>query len=380
MLEGIKVLDLTQALAGPYGSLLLGDLGAEIIKIESSSGDFTRTFTAVAIEGVSAYYLSINRNKKSVVLDLKTEKDLNIFYELVKTADVVYDNFRPGVVERLRIDYETLKEINPQIICCSISGYGHTGPEKDRPAFDLVIQAISGEMSITGEPGRPPVRMGIPMGDLAGGQFAALGICAALVERQRTGTGQKIDLSLLDSQISLMTYVGQYYFANGVIPGPSGSGHQTTPAYRAFQTKDRWLVVACMNDNFWAPLCEALGLPELIDDPRFKTGNDRFKNRYQIDEILEKRFATKSADEWLSILKEANVPYGPVNDLKEALSDPQVLAREMIIEVEHEKLGRFKMIGNPIKSTSLAKTQAFTPPPLLGEHTEQVLKSIVVQK
>jgi len=378
VLEGIRILDLSRALAGPYGTLLLGDLGAEIIKIEMpGGGDDTRKNTIVNVNGVSAYFISINRNKKSMVLDLRKEKGRELFYELVKKSDVVYDNFRPGVVERLKIDYNTLKEINPKIICCSISGYGHTGPFKNRPAFDLVIQAISGEMSITGEEGRPPVRMGVPMGDLAGGLFGAIAINAALVQRYNTGRGQKIDISLLDCQISLLSYVAQYYLVNGIVPKPIGSAHQTIVPYQAYRCKDNYIVVACFTEKFWPVFCKVIGREDLVTDPRFANPADRVKNRLELEKIVEEALAEKNADEWLELLEEASVPAGPINTVDKALSDPQVLARQMVVELSDPLMGSFKSVGNPIKSTELEKSQVYNVPPRLGQHTRQILKDVL---
>lgn len=378
MLEGIRILDLSRALAGPYGTLLLGDLGAEILKVEMpGGGDDTRTNKIVNVNGTSAYFISINRNKKSIVLDLKNEKGLNLFYELVKKSDVVYDNFRPGVVERLKLDYNTLKKIKHDIICCSISGYGHTGPFKDRPAFDLVIQAISGEMSITGEVGGAPVRMGVPMGDLAGGLFAAIAINGALVQRNMTGKGQKIDLSLLDTQISLLSYVAQYYLINGKVPQPIGSAHQTIVPYQAYKCKDNFIVVACFTEKFWPVFCDVLGRKDLTTDYRFVSRADRVKNRLALEKIVENVLAHKTVDEWLKLLDEANVPAGPINSVGEALSDPQVLARKMVVEMTDPEIGSFRSVGNPIKSTDLEKSQTYCVPPRLGQHTRQILHNLL---
>jgi len=378
MLEGIRILDLSRALAGPYGTLLLGDLGAEIIKIEMpGGGDDTRKNKIISVNGVSAYFISINRNKKSLVLDLTKEKGRELFYEMVKKADAVYDNFRPGVVEKLKIDYDTLKEINPGIICCSISGYGHTGPFKDRPAFDLVIQGISGEMSITGESGRPPVRMGVPMGDLAGGLFSAIAVNAALIQRNRTGLGQKIDLSLLDCQISLLSYVAQYHLVTGIIPQPIGSAHQTIVPYQAYRCQDRHVVVACFTEKFWPLFCKVLGREDLVSDSRFAGPFERVRNRLELERIVEEVLAARTADEWLQLLDEANVPAGPINTVDKALTDPQVLAREMVVELEDPLMGKYKSVGNPIKSTDLEKSQVFNVPPRLGQHTREILRELL---
>jgi CoA:oxalate CoA-transferase len=259
-LSGIRILDLSLIMAGPYCTLILGDLGAEVIKVEKpGEGEGARGVPPHFFEGESAYFIAMNRNKKSMILDLKNEKGREVFYELAKKSDIVIDNFRPGVVKKLGVDFDTLKEMNPRIICCSISGYGETGPFNDRPAFDLIIQARGGIMSYTGEPGRMPVRMGAPMGDLAGGLFAANGLLAALYQRERTGRGQKIDISLLDCQISLLTYRAQYYFVGNEIAQPLGSGHASIHPIRAFKTKSFDIVMDCNTQNIFTELCEAIG-------------------------------------------------------------------------------------------------------------------------
>jgi len=367
MLQGIRILDLSRALAGPYGTLLLGDLGAEIIKIEMpGGGDDTRKMKLVDINGVSAYFCAVNRNKKSIVLELKNEKGRQLFYDLVKKADVVYDNFRPGVVEKLKIDYDTLKEINPKIICCSISGYGHTGPFKDRPAYDLIMQAISGEMSITGEPGRPPVRMGV--------LFGAISVNAALVRRSITGCGQKIDLSLLDCQISLLSYVAQFHLVTGEVPKAIGSAHQTNVPYQAFRCKDDYIAIACFSEKFWPIFAKALDREDLVTDERFKERSNRSKNRAQLESLVEEVLQQKTVDEWLTILS-STVPAGPINKMDKALTDPQVLSRQMVVEINDPVLGKFKSVGNPVKSSDMITT--YNPPPRLGQHSLHILKDIL---
>ncbi|MFQ6015496.1 MAG: CaiB/BaiF CoA transferase family protein [Anaerolineae bacterium] len=377
LLSGVRILDLSHMLAGPYGTMLLADLGAEVIKIEPPPrGDPMRGMGPHFLAGESAYFLSINRNKKSLVLDLKAEEGKRVFYDLVKVSDVVYDNFRPGILKKLACDYETLKEINPRIICCSISGFGQTGPYRDRPAFDLALQAITGAMSITGEPGRMPVRMGIPMGDLSGGMFAAFAVCAALYQRERTGQGGAIDLSLMDTTISLLTYVAQYYFADGVVPEPFGSSHASVVPYQAFETKDGCLVVAAFAEKFWQGLCRALGLEELIEDPRFLNNDLRRENKEALLPVLEEAFKAKTTDQWLEILEKEGVPSAPINTLDRVFEDPQVLARHMKVEVDHSAIGKLPMIGNPVKISGVAEKE-MAPPPTLGQHVEEVLAGIL---
>jgi len=375
-LSGVRILDLSQMLAGPYGSMILADLGAEVIKIEKpGDGDLARGMPPHFFHGESVYFLSINRNKKSLTLDLKSAEGLQIFYRLVEKSDVVYDNFRPGVLQKLKIDYGSLKKINPRIISCSISGYGQTGPGKDRPAFDLIIQARGGIMSYTGEPGRMPVRMGAPMGDLAGGLFAAQGVMAALYQREKTGVGQQVDISLLDCQISLLIYRGLYYLYAGEIAQPVGSGHVSGVPIRAFKTKTFDIVVDANTDKFFYELCAGMGLQDLISDPRFRTRADRLKNKEVLYAILEERFLEQTGEEWLQIL-EGRLPVGPINTVDMALRDPQVLMRNMVIEIPHRSGEKMKLIGNPVKLPQ-AGPETYTPPPALGEHTEIILREIL---
>jgi len=290
-LSDVRILDLTAILSGPYCTLLLGDLGAEVIKIEKPGvGEAGRGMPPYSFEGESAYFIAINRNKKSMTLNLQTTKGREIFYQLVKKSDVVINNFRPGVIEGLQADYDTLKEINPRIICCSITGYGSTGPAKDRPAFDLIIQARGGIMSYTGELGRKPVKMGSPIADLAGGLFAANGILAALHQREQTGRGQNVDISLLDCQISLLTYRAQYYFIGNEIAKPLGSGHGSIHPLRDYRTKTFDIVIDCNTQKIFADLCDAIGAPELAENPKFNSRENRFKNRDELNDILEKTF------------------------------------------------------------------------------------------
>jgi CoA:oxalate CoA-transferase len=278
LLSGIRIVDLTRMLAGPYGTMLMGDLGAEIIKIEDHAGDFTRFGGRDPEGGTGTYFLSVNRNKKSVVLDLKHPEGKEIFYDLVKISDVVIDNMRPQALKGLGCDFEDIKEYNPKIISCSISGFGHSGPYRDRPAFDLTVQALSGAMGLTGEEGGPPCKMGLPVGDVAGGMFAVIAILSALHRRQETGRGQKLDIALLDCLVSMSSYLTAFYFANGQDPGPQGSRHEVVVPYQAFPCKDRWIVVTCVTPKFWQGLCRALGLEELIEDKRFEDSQGRLEN------------------------------------------------------------------------------------------------------
>jgi crotonobetainyl-CoA:carnitine CoA-transferase CaiB-like acyl-CoA transferase len=374
-LEGLRVLDLTRALAGPYGSLLMGDLGAEIIKIEAI-GSRKEATGKYSYKGQDAYFMSVNRSKKSLTLDVRKDKGREIFYDLVKISDVVYDNFRSGVLERLKIDYNTLKEINPKIICCSITGYGSKGPYRLLPAYDLVIQAASGSMSITGEEGGPPVRSGIAIADQGAGMFAVHGILAALYKRERTGVGSKVETSLLENMIALLAYEAGYYFASGEVPGRVGAGHRTLALYDCFETQDDYITIAAV---FKFPdLCRALDREELINDPRFSDDHIE-EHKADLLPILKEIFLTKTTEEWLEVLNEADIPCSPLNKLDQALNDPQVLANDMVVSVEHTLGGEVKQTGNPIKisTTPPELRKKFLSPPTLGEHNNEVLSQLL---
>lgn len=371
-LEAIRVLDLSQMIAGPYGSQILGDLGAEVIKVEPPNGEAMRHGAGYSIQGERAVFLSFNRNKKGIVLNLKHEEGRKVFYDLVKISDVVYDNFRAGVLEKLYLDFDHLKVYNPLIISCSITGFGEEGPYRDRPAYDLIVQAIAGAMSITGEEGRPPVRIGISIADHAAGMFGAIGILTGLIARNATGEGQRINTSLLDGMVSLLSYEGMICLASGEIPGPRGSGHISNVPYQAFQTKDAYIAVVIRGNDFWKELCEALKIEELGRDPRFAAPTERLRNKHLIVEKLQEIFRTKTTKEWEDILIQKDVPCGPVNTLDKTLTDPQVIARRMVVESTNQKENPIKFLGNPIKVAALPCEQ-YDYPPKLGEHTEEVL-------
>jgi crotonobetainyl-CoA:carnitine CoA-transferase CaiB-like acyl-CoA transferase len=380
LLGGVRVLDLSTVLAGPYCTMILGDLGAEVIKIENPrggalAGDFSRVPAQYHLGGIGAYFLAINRNEKSIALDITSAKGREVFHDLVRVSDVVFDNSRPTVLPKIGADYETLKRINPRIISCSLSGYGHTGPDFDKPSYDIVAQARGGSMSLTGEPGRPPVRMGLAMGDLAGSLFAAIAICAAVYNREVTGKGRRLDIALLDCQISLLTYMAMYYFAGGLIPGPQGSGHESLNPYRAYKAKDKYLVVACPNDRHAHNLFKALGREDLLENPKFNNVIARFVNQAELNALLEEIFQEKTVEEWAPALNAYQVPWSPVNNIAEALNDPQVLARNMVVEIPHAVSGTHKAVGNPIKASEML--EIFEHAPLLGEHTREILSELL---
>ena len=375
-LEGIKVLDLSRALAGPYCTMMLADMGAEVIKIEMPErGDDSRAWGPPFIEGESAYFISVNRNKKSMTLNLKKEKSVEIIHRLIKQSDVLIENFRPGTMEKLSLSYDEVKEINPKIIYCSISGFGQDGPYRLLPGMDQVLQGMGGLMSITGEPDGPPVKVGVAVADIAGGMFAAYGIVVALFNRETGGKGQMIDLSLLDCQVAWLTYRAGSFFASGEIPKPLGSGHPVIVPYQAFKAKDVYVNVAAGNDQLWQKFCKALGLENLMNEQQFATNAMRVKNREEIIEIIGDVICNKKADEWLKILTEAGVPCGPIYNMDKIFSDPQVLHREMVKELEHPTAGKVKVTGIPIKLSN-TPGEILTAPPTLGQHTKEILTEL----
>jgi crotonobetainyl-CoA:carnitine CoA-transferase CaiB-like acyl-CoA transferase len=378
-LHGIRILDLTHMLSGPYAGMLLADLGADSIKVEPPvTGEGTRRLLekdpANSLHGFGAYYMTLNRNKKSITLDLKSEKGLALFYELVKTADVVLSNFSAGVTERLEIDYARLSQINPRIITCTVTGFGETGPAKNHTAFDMVAQAMGGGMSITGQPGDPPTRSGIPIGDLAGGLMATIGVLAALQARHLTGRGQHVDISMLDAQISLLNYMATMHFLSGIIPDKLGNGHFVHVPYDTFQCSDGYLIIAIIADNFWEALLTLLPADDLnTEEYKFQPG--RLKNKALINRRLNEILSTNTQAYWLEKLRAARIPCAPVYNLQQAVHDEQVLARNMIVEVAHPLGGSTKMPGNPIKLSDTHE-DTFSPPPTLGQHNDEVYASL----
>ena len=376
-LAGVRVLDLTQFLAGPFATQILGDLGAEVIKLEAPSGDWSRSLPPHFIGPDSAYYLSVNRNKKSVVADMKSADGLALVKRLAGASDIVMENFRPGVLDRLGLVYGELAAENEGLIWCSISGFGQDGPDRDRPAYDMIVQALSGGMSMTGEPGEPAVRAGIPIGDLCAGMYGAIGVLAALEARRRTGKGRLVDVAMLDCQVAMLCYQAAYFLHSGSEPGRQGRGHASIPTYRSFDAgNDTELVITANTERMWRALCGVLQRAELADDPRFATNDDRYANRFELWPLLEAAFREKDADAWVPLLLEAGIPVGRVNTLEAALSNPQIVHRDMVLALTARDGRRVRVAGNPIKFADDEPTPAGFPP-LLGENTRDVLADVL---
>lgn len=376
-LAGIRVLDLTQFLAGPYGTQILGDLGAEVIKLESPAGDWSRSLAPHFVGDDSCYYLAVNRNKESVVIDIKRPRGLELVKRLADRCDILMENFRPGVMARLGLTYQDLASRNPGLIWCSISGFGQDGPYRDRPAYDMIVQAMSGAMSLTGEKGRVAVRAGVPIGDLAAGMYGVIGTLAALEERHRTGRGRVVDISMLDCQASLLTYQAAYYLHSGLVPNRQGSGHDSIPTYRSFTCKGGTeLVITANTEKMWGALCDVLGLGHLKDHALFASNEARFANRGALWPILEKAFLAREAAAWVKLLLEAGVPVGEVNDLEDALADAQLNHREMVVELTAKDGRKTRLIGNPVKYPGAGEA-SHDFPPALGEHTRSVLAALL---
>jgi CoA:oxalate CoA-transferase len=376
-LTGVRVLDLTWVLSGPYAAMTLCDLGAEVIKVERPPyGDIART-TGPFLGEESAYFISINRGKRSVSLDLRTPEGKDAFLRLVEQVDVVIENFTPGVMAKLGLDYETLSARNPRLVMCSVSGFGQTGPDRALPALDIIVQGMGGVMSITGEPGGPPVRPGLSLGDIAAGLYAAIGILAALQERGRSGRGQYIDVSMLDCQLAVLENAYTRYFVTGEPPAALGTRHPAATPFQAFPTADGYVVIALSwgTENQWQLLCGILGATELIDDERFETSGKRTANHALLEPILSEAFRSRTTAAWLEDLRAAGIPSGPLNTIAEAAALPQVAARGMIVETDHPKLGRVRLINHPLKfSRTPARIQG--PPPSVGQDTRRVLREI----
>jgi len=383
-LDGIRVLDLSQALAGPASSRMLADLGAEVIKIEPPRvGEASRHMGTSFTKGESHYFMIFNRNKKGITLDLRSDQGRRVFQDLTRVSDVVLDNFRPGVMARLGADYATIVKINPSIVCCSVSGFGKDGPYKDRPAFDSVVQALSGAMSVTGEPDGPPAVMGFAVTDIGGGYGATVGILSALLARERTGQGQEVDLSLLDIQLTFQGHLSEMYLAAGRVPTAGGSVQSANLPNGAFLTKDgKYIQIHCATQKFHEVLADELavhveGFEKFPEDQRFITIDGRRSNWDELKALLEEAFVTKTAAQWIELLGDT-VPIAPVNTLADAFDDPQVLHRDMLVEADHPLVGKYRMPGNPIKIGGPGlPPEEFRPAPTLGQHSREVLGELL---
>jgi crotonobetainyl-CoA:carnitine CoA-transferase CaiB-like acyl-CoA transferase len=374
VLDGVKVLDFTEYGAGPFCSMLLGDLGADVIKIEPPRGDAFRQW-GPKIGDVGAAFLQLNRNKRSIVLDLKQPEAQRTARNLARQSDVLIENFRPGTMAKFKLDYAALREVNPRLIYCSLSGYGQTGPLKDRGGFDLILQGHGGLMGVTGDAGGAPVKAGVPVIDFGAAAHAAIGILAAYIARSRSGLGQSVDVSLLDVPVSWLGLLAAKYWASGEVQEPLASAHPLSAPYQAFRTADGYLTIAAGNEQLWVATCRVLGVTHLCEDERFLTNSDRARNQALLVPLIENALANQSTAHWVEELGNAGVPSGPINRVDQVLSDQQVLHREMVVEIDHPRLGRMKMIGSPIKlSDTPVRMERCAPD--LGEHTEEILEEL----
>ena len=372
-LSGLLVLDLTRVLVGPYCTMILSDLGARVIKVEAPGvGDDSRGFGPF-IEDQSAYFMSLNRNKESIALNLKVEEDKKIFEKILDKTDILVENFKPGTLTKWGYGWENLKDKYPKLIYASASGFGQTGPLKELPAYDMVVQGMGGLMSVTGQPNSEPTRVGTSIGDITAGLFTAIGINAALYDRQKTGKGMYIDVSMLDCQIAILENAIARYLSKGEIPKPMGSRHPSISPFEAFKTKDSYIIIAAGNDKLFEGMCKVFDL-ELYKDAKFKTNADRNKNIEELKKILEDKLKDKTTSEWCKVLEAKRIPCGPINNIKEAVESPQTKARNMIVSAMHNKIGEFKMAGNPIKMSSYEDKNTRGQIPNLDQHREKILK------
>lgn len=372
-LDGIKVLDMTRVLAGPYCTMMLGDMGADVVKVERPEGDDTRGYGPPFLNGESAYFMSINRNKRSLTLNLKHREALQVLGRLIETADVLVENFRPGTMEGFGFGYEKVQQINPRLVFCSISGFGHTGPKSELPGYDLIIQGEGGTASLTGDPNGPPYKVGTSQADIVAGMMAFQGILLALLARVQTGRGQKIDLGMLDCQVALLTYQAGIYFATGQSPTRMGNQHPTITPYETYRCQDGYINLACGNDGMWRNFCKAAGHEDWSKDERFLTNAARVQNRRALSSLIEPIMLEKSTQEWIEVLRQVGIPCGKIQSVGEVCEDPQVLARDMVVPIEHPKAGPLRVTGVPIKLSDTPGAVVL-PPPLLGEHNREVLK------
>ncbi len=376
-LKGIRVIDLSRHLAGPYCSMLLADMGAEVIKVEQpGKGDETRTYGPPFIEGESVYFLSVNRNKKSITVNFQKDEGKDIIHRLIKKSDVSIENFRPGTLDKHGLGYNNAARINPKIIYASISGFGQTGPEKRRPGYDLSIQGMGGIMSLTGDPSGPPNKVGTSIADILAGIYTCQGILLALIARSKTGKGQLVDISLLDCQVSLLTYQAGIYFATGSVPRRIGNQHPTICPYETFKASDGYINIAVGNNKLWHKFCDLLGLDETENDPKFSSNPKRVENRDELFTIIEKIISAKKSTEWLKLFDEEEIPAGPILTVDKTVNHPQVQAREMVVDITHPKAGQIKLTGIPVKLSDTPGSIE-NPPPLLGQHTDEILLDVL---
>jgi CoA:oxalate CoA-transferase len=376
LLDGLKILDLTRFLAGPFAGMLFADLGADVIKVEQITGDSTRTQPPYFFEGDSAYFMAINRNKRSIAVDIKTPEGYRIIQQLIAESDIVLDNLRQPQRQALGLSYEDLAAINPRIISCSVTGFGSDGPYEDRPAYDIIVEAMAGIMSLTGPEGGPSVRAGVPIGDLTAGLYAVIAVLAAVQERHKTGRGRHLDIGMLDCQVALLSYLAQYYFVGGVVPSQQGRAHLSIPTYNCFACEDgREVVIAANTQEMWVSLCTVLGRADLADDARYATRALRLEHRVPLVETLTDEFSKWRLEDIYDALVAAEVPVAPINALDRALKDPQVRHRHMVVDVEHRSGQHFETLGIPI-AVDGDDGAPFLSPPGLGEHTRDVLQSL----
>jgi len=375
-LDGVMVLDLTRVLAGPYCTLVLSDLGARVVKVETPKGGDDARHFGPFVKDRSAYFVSLNRGKESIALDLKLDADRAIFERLLGITDVLVENFRPGTMEKLGYGYGTLKPRFPRLIYAAASGFGHTGPYSSRPAYDMVVQGMGGIMSLTGYPGGPPTRVGSSIGDITAGLFTAIGVASALFHRARTGEGQMIDVAMLDCQVAILENAIARYTATGEVPGPLGARHPTITPFGAFTAADRHLIIAAGNDALFAKLCEALGRTDLVANPLFRTNPLRTEHNAALKDEMESALAKKTVAEWLAILEKAGVPCGPINNVAQVLADPHVRARNMVVTSDDPVAGKVTMAGNPIKMSAFADPTTRGRAPDLDADRTRILKEL----
>ncbi len=378
-LQGIKILDMTRVLAGPYCTMMLANMGAEVIKCEMPGlGDDSRAF-GPHVNGESGYFLSINRGKKSIVLDMKSDEGKQIFRTLLTQVDVITENYKPGTMEKLGFGYEEIKKINPSIIYTAMSGFGHTGPYSDRPAYDMIVQGMGGIISITGEPGKDPVRVGASIGDIVAGMYGAYGTLAALYNRRDTGEGQKVDIAMFDCQLSILENAIAKTSISGKAPGPLGLKHPSISPFESYRTKDSRIIIAAGNDKLFGLFCKVTGNEELIEDERFSTNMERAKRMHELTDLFQPKMLEKTTDEWMEICLAKGIPAGPINTIDKLFTDPQVAQRNMLVEVDQPKMGKVKIAGNPVKMSSIAVEDEIPAghAPLHGEHTAEILSTMV---